>query len=58
MAAENMNTLSLVSVRLMPSMAAASGLSRMATSRRPNARRWSAITIMPTMANRMATKIR
>ena len=57
-AAENMNTLSLVSVRLMPSIEAASGLSRSATSRRPKLRRWTMMTIMPTTQNRIVTKIR
>ena len=53
-----MNTPILVSVRLMPSIEAASGLSRSATSRRPKERRCTAMTIMPTMLNRIATKIR
>ena len=57
-AAENMNTPSLVSVRLMPSIEAASGLSRSATSRRPNERRRTITTIIPTTANRIVAKIR
>ena len=58
MAAENMNTPILVSVRLMPSIEAASGLSRSATSRRPKLRPCTRMTIMPTMLNRIVTKIR
>ena len=42
----------------MPSIEAASGLSRSATSRRPKLRRCTMMTIIPTTQNRIVTKIR
>ena len=52
------NTASFVENRFTPRVAHAAGLSRMATSRRPNALRRSATTPRPTMQNSAVTKSR
>ena len=54
-AAEIANTASLVENRFTPRVAHAAGLSRIATSRRPNAPRRSATTPSPTMQNSAVT---
>src|SRR5262249_2853958 len=54
-AAEIANPATLVQNRFTPSVAQAAGLSRMATSRRPNAPRRNATTPRPTMQNNAVT---
>ena len=51
MAADSENTMSLVAVRLCPTVAHPAGLSFMAWSRRPNAPRRSTTTPKPSTAN-------